>query len=135
MTAKSAVGHCHLGSGGAIACHPQGVPPRILNAVLHLCLLKKEPQWPVRMSRPVMLEEPVRRKESTAIFHRLQIGIHSAGTRSPSAFAYRKEFSSKLVAIFCRWAIPLWIRERRLLWVFYWEESNAFCNVQRESLQ
>ena len=112
-----------------------GAPARILNAVLHLCLLKKEPQWLVRMSRPVMLEEPVRRKESTAIFHRLQMVSTVQGLDPPSAFAYRKEFSSQLVAIFCRWAIPVWIRERGRLWVFDWDESNAFCNVQRESLQ
>ena len=89
----------------------------------------------MRMSRPVMLEEPVRRKESTAIFHRLQMVSTVQGLDPPSAFAYRKEFSSQLVAIFCRWAIPVWIRERGRLWVFDWDESNAFCNVQRESLQ
>ena len=33
-----------------------GAPARILNAVLHLCLLKKEPQCLMRTSRPVMLE-------------------------------------------------------------------------------
>ena len=111
------------------------VQARILNAVLHMCLLKKEPQWLVRMSRPVMLEEPVRRKESTAIFHRLHMVSTLLGLDPPSAFAYRKELSSHLVAIFCRWGIPQWIHERGRLCVFHWDESNAFCKLQRESLQ
>ena len=67
-----------------------GARARILNGVLHLCLLqKKKPQWLVRMSRPVMLEEPVKREESTAFFHRLQAAGSAAGLDPPSSFAYR----------------------------------------------
>ena len=86
-----------------------GDPARILNGVLHLCLLKKDPPWLVRRSRPVMLEEPVRRKESTAIFYRLQSISTAKGLDPPSSFAYRKEFTGQLVALFCRWAIPEWL--------------------------
>ena len=49
-----------------------GARVRILNGVVHRCLLKKEPQWLVRMSHPLMMEEQAKRKETTAIFHRLQ---------------------------------------------------------------
>ena len=39
------------------------------------------------------------------------------------------------MAIFCRWAIPVWIRVRGRLWVFGLDESNTFCNMHREWLQ
>ena len=112
-----------------------GDPARILNGVLHVCVLKKDPPWLVRKSRAVMLEEPVRRKESTAIFHGLQSISTAKGLDPPSSFAYRKEFTGQLVALFCRWAIPEWLPQRGRLWVVDWDESNAFCNVQQGGLQ
>ena len=112
-----------------------GDPVRILNGVLHLCLLKKDPPWLARRSRPVMLEEPFPRKESTAIFHRLQAISTAKDLDPPSSFAYNKEFTGQRVGLFCRWAIPEWLTQRGRLWVVDWEESNAFCNVQRGGQQ
>ena len=61
----------------------QGEVALIPKAVLYLCLLKKEPQWLVCRSRPVMLEEPLRRKDSTVLFHTLRMisgGVHAGPT-------------------------------------------------------
>ena len=52
----------------------------------------------------------------------------------PSSFAYRNEFSRQLVSLFYERAIAVWLRRNPRLSLVNWEESNAFCNVQREGL-
>ena len=49
----------------------QGGASNTLSAVLHL-LLKKEPKWLMRKSRPIMLEASVIRQASLAMFGRIQ---------------------------------------------------------------
>ena len=96
--------HRRLGSGEVAArCPPlRGIPARILKAIPHLCLLKKELQRLVHMSRRAMLEGPVQRKESTASFHLLLTASTVLGLNPLSTFAYRKGFNNQMVAIFCR---------------------------------
>ena len=69
----------------------QGSALLIINGVLHLCLLKKDPQWLVRSSRPVMLEEPIKRKESSAVVHRLRMAGAARCLDPALCFTYGKE--------------------------------------------
>ena len=49
----------------------RGEPSRVLAAILHLLLLKKEPYWLIRKSRPILLETALLRLTSAIMFARV----------------------------------------------------------------
>ena len=71
----------------------RGGPSRVLAAVLHLLLLKKEPYWLIRKSRPILLEAAFLRLTSAIMFARVQHRAEMSGWLPPSSFAYRKKLS------------------------------------------
>ena len=112
----------------------QGVCSYFLQSALHICLLKKEPYWLIRNSRPIILEPALRRMESAIIFRRLTSRGEAAGWIPPSFFSYRKEFSPILMAIFARCFVAFHALDSGQCFCIDWDESNAFCNVNRQEL-
>ena len=49
----------------------------------------------------------------------------------PSHYAYRRQLSPRLCAVFCRWGIAYLAGLYDALCLGDWDESNAFCNVLR----
>ena len=111
----------------------KGERSRILCAVLHLLLVKKAPRWLLRNSRPILLEAALLRIASSIMFGKVLSAAELSGLVPPTAFAYRKSLSQHALAILCRWLIAAWVRQGRV-WVLDWDESNAFCNVERDGL-
>lgn len=105
-----------------------------LTTLIHLCLRKKKPEWLVANSRPVLLGPYLRRLESGVVYNRYMGSAERLGAIPPSHYAYRKGMSPQHCAMFSRWAIAHWIKEHGNLYLIDWDESNAFCNVQRKGL-
>ena len=59
----------HADGGGELLC-----------TVLHLPVVKKEPSWLVRNSRPVLLEACAKRAEATVQFRRLMFSLELTGS-------------------------------------------------------
>ena len=70
-----------------------GVRSRILCAVLHLLLVKKEPRWLLRNSRPILLEAALLRNASLILFGKVLSAAELSGFIPPTVFAYRKSLS------------------------------------------
>ena len=111
-----------------------GVHSFFLHAALHVCLLKKEPYWLIRNSRPIILEPDIRRKESSAMFQRFMSRGEATGFIPPWTFSYRKEITPLFLAILVRWFTAYWALNNGHIYCGDWDESNAFCNVSRPSL-
>ena len=75
---------------------------QLLCAVLHLCLIKKQPKWLIPNSRPILLEPYLRRQESSNVFLRQQQRSEWTAWVPPSHYAYRKQLSPQMCAITCR---------------------------------
>ena len=112
-----------------------GEQSQLLSAVIHLCLKKKEPSWLLRNSRPILLEPFVRRLESAAIFQRLMARAERDYWLDPWVFSYRKQVNPLYLALLVRWAIAYWALDLGCIHVSDWDESNAFCNLNRVDLQ
>ena len=111
-----------------------GVHSFFLHAALHLCLLKKEPYWLIRNSRPIILEPDIKRKESSAMFQRFMSRGEATGFIPPWTFSYRKEITPLFLAILVRWFTAYWALNNGHIYCGDWDESNAFCNGSRPSL-
>ena len=111
-----------------------GAATLLLVSALHLCLLKKKPHYLIRNSRPIVLEPDLKRKESSCMFRRMMSRAESCGFMPPWSFAYRKEISPVQLAIWVRWFTAYQTVHRGSLLVTDWDESNAFCNVNRSAL-
>ena len=66
-----------------------GEQSSILCAVLHLLLVKKEPRWLLRNSRPILLEAALLRKASLILFAKFLSTAELSGFVPPTAFAYQ----------------------------------------------
>ena len=99
-----------------------------------VCLLKKEPYWLIRNSRPIILEPDIKRKESSAMFQRFMSRGEATGFIPPWTFSYRKEITPLFLAILVRWFTAYWALNNGHIYCGDWDESNAFCNVSRPSL-
>ena len=97
-------------------------------------LLRKEPYWLIRKSRPILLEAALLRLTLAIMFARVQHRAEMSGWLPPSSFAYRKKLSPQLLALACRWMLARWSRDSPV-YVIDWDESNAFCNVPRDCLK
>ena len=114
----------------------QGHFSRYLQAALHICLLKKDPQWLIRNSRPIVIGPVLRRRESTLLFAKFMSRSELTGLMPPWAYAYRTEITPHDLGLFLRWFLAYWaIKSPRGCWCADWDESNAFCNVNREALR
>ena len=114
----------------------QGHFSRYLQAALHICLLKKDPQWLIRNSRPIVIGPVLRRRESTLPFAKFMSRSELTSLMPPWAYAYRKEITPHDLGLFLRWFLAYWaIMSPRGCWCADWDESNAFCNVNREALR
>ena len=111
-----------------------GVQSFFLHAALHLCLLKKEPYWLIRNSRPIILEPDIKRKESSVMFQRFMSRGEATGFIPPWTFSYRKEVTPLFLAILVRWFTAYWALNNVHIYCGDWDESNAFCNISGPSL-
>ena len=102
----------------------------LLNAVIHLCLVKKQPRWLLRNSRPILLEAYLKRLLSTIIFKRFQRKAEVLHWIPTISYAYRPQISPQYLAIVTRWLIAQWVVEAGSLYAADWDEANAFCNGQ-----
>jgi hypothetical protein len=95
---------------GALAALLSGGALRdtLLGAVLHIALVKKEPAWLMRNSRPVLLEPCLRRAEATIQFRRLMHGVEMRGALPPEMFAYRAQLPGHWAPLLLRWLIVWW---------------------------
>ena len=82
-----------------------------------------------------MLEECVKRKESTAVFHRLQQAGSAAGLDPPSSFAYRKEFSGQLVTLLCGWVVAAWLRRHPRGWRWTGTSARPFATCSAKGFR
>ena len=107
----------------------QGEDSDLLNIILHLFLVKKEPRWLLENSRPILLEPYLRRLESFIVFKRLQFAMETTHWIPSSMFAYRAQLSPQQASILCRWLIAHWCQLYGSMYIADWDEKNAFCNV------
>ena len=89
----------------------EGAAAGLEHHLLHLLLLKKEPKWLMRKSRPIMLEASVIRQASSAMFGRIQCR-GEVQQWFPAIFAYRRELSPQLVGVMARWLLAHWALAR-----------------------
>ena len=89
---------------------------RLLTAVLHLSLAKKQLAWLVRNSRPVMLE-PYLRHWQTNVVHKRQMsrGEHRC-TVLPGRFVYRRQLLGQMFALACWWLLVGWVLRCAEVW-------------------
>ena len=129
----------HVGPAGlgALVHALSGVPPlgELLTTVLHLALIKKEPAWLLRNSRPVLLEPVLRRMESAVQFRRLMCHMELSGSLPPEMYAYRKQFNALWAPVTLRWLIAWWVECGLSPWIIDWDESNTYCNIPRADLE
>ena len=111
-----------------------GVASLLLTAALYLCLLKKEPHGLIRNSCPIILKPYVQRFESSCVFKRWMSRAELASVMPPWAFAYRMERSPQVLVLWLRWFVAYTVIQNGSLLVGDWDESNAFCNVNRDAL-
>ena len=114
----------------------QGHFSKYLQSALHICLLKKDPQWLIRNSRPIVIGPVLRRRESTLLFAKFMSRSELTGLMPPWAYAYRKEVTPHDLGLFLRWFLAYWaVKSPSGCWCADWDESNAFCNVNRDALR
>ena len=102
-----------------------------LTAVIHLCLVHKEPTLLLRNSRSILLEPILRRLESAVVLLRLFARAECSHWFDPWIFSYRKEVTPVHLSLFTRWAVAYWATEFGAVYVADWDESNSFCNLCR----
>ena len=111
-----------------------GTHDPLLCAVLHLCLIKKQPKWLIPNSRPILLEPYLRRLESSNVFLRQQQRSKWTAWVPPNHFAYRKQPSPQMCAITCPWLVWWSAHYCGKVFIIDWDESNAFCNTIRKNM-
>ena len=125
----------HMGGAGVhAACHylralHDGAESKLLNAVLHLPLKKRDPPWLLKNSRPVLLEPYLRRLEATCVFRRQQRRLEGRGALPSCMFAYRRQLRPQHAALLGRWLIAAWAAPGSPVLLADWDEVDAFCNV------
>ena len=116
---------------------PPPSPPaqwgEVQDPVLHLLLVKKEPRLLLRNNRPILLEAALLRIASSILFGKVMSATELSGFVPPTAFAYMKSPPQHALAILCGWLPAAYAKHGRV-WVLDWDESNAFCNVERDGL-
>ena len=100
-------------------------------AVIHLCLVHKEPTLLLRNSRSILLEPILRRLESAVVLLRLFARAECSHWFDPWIFSYRKEVTPVHLSLFTRWVVAYWATEFGAVHVADWDESNSFCNLCR----
>ena len=83
----------------------QGHFSRHFQCAVHICLLKKDPQWLIRNSRPIVIGPVLQRREYTLLFSKFMSRSELAGLMPPWAYAYRKEVTPHGLGLFLRWRI------------------------------
>ena len=103
----------------------QGAHDQLLCAVLHLCLIKKQPKWLIPNSGPILLEPYLRRLESSNVFLRQQQRSEWTACVPPNHFAYRKQLSPQLCAITCRWLTWWFAHDHGKVFIIDWDREQC----------
>ena len=101
----------------------------LLYAVLHLCVIKKQPKWLIPNSRPILLEWYLRPLESNNVFLHQQQRSKWTACVPPNHYAYKKQLSPQMCAITCRWLVWWFAHYHGKVFIIDWDESTAFCNA------
>ena len=68
------------------------------------------------------------------MFRRVMSRAEISGWVDLWCFSYRKEMSPLLMGLFVRWCLAFWSISLGGIFVADWDESNAFCNLNRDDL-
>ena len=107
----------------------------LLGAVLHIALVKKQPSWLMRNSRPVLLEPSIRRAEAGVQFRRLMRMAEVRGALPPEMYAYRAQMPGHWAPLLLRWLVSWWVDQGHEVWVADLDESHAYNGIQRGRLE
>lgn len=105
-----------------------------LDTALHLPLVKREPSWQLKNSRPVILAPYIRRLEASCWLRRLHDFLEGRHMIPSTMGPYRRQMSPQQIALLGRWLITHWTASGYVVRVIDWDESNAFCNVPRDDV-
>ena len=97
-------------------------------------LRKKQPNWLLRNSLPVLLDPFLRHLEATAVFCRVLSHLEASRLIPSCVFAYRRQQPPQQAGLLTRWLIAHWASSGDDVCVADWDESNAYCNIPRSSL-